>query len=464
MRKSIAIVVCMILAAVLIFAGCDQSLRAELYEENNTSVSKSVQSADASLETAPKINDVELVKVPELIEASESEINNTDIAAVDKKDREKPEPKPEDKKDSLIAGKPDSLIAEKEDSLIAEKDVEETEYYGRIWDRPDEMEIETLPEGYDQITIRDDNILSSFYFPVFISDDGNQMIAYSRVLDENDEVTDDSGWAEFIYSGGIAFRDPIDEELDEYPIPDGYFIPTTAGFGVYAVENEDADAEEPEDYEPSIKSGKNDEAEKSLDASEDKAEEEILDEALAEMEGLSLLAFGDKYDEETGEVIETGWFEVEWADREIDADSLEYLIDGQTINCIKGEEELTVFEVGIDDTSSIFDKKGDSEYYAIFVNSIEACEDTEDTPDEGIEYEFVIDVPAYSYSEPVYRTNWIAVCDDCKTEISGDIDAHLKEEIENGGKGSYHNEPIQEKVGSRTIDVPEAGHYEIVGE
>ena len=77
------------------------------------------------------------------------------------------------------------------------------------------------------------------------------------------------------------------------------------------------------------------------------------------------------------------------------------------------------------------------------------------------EQRYVVDEEAYTYEEPVYETKRVNVCNDCGADITGN-EEHIFDEVERGGKGSYHSEKRQVQVGTKTVEVPEKGHYETV--
>lgn len=78
-----------------------------------------------------------------------------------------------------------------------------------------------------------------------------------------------------------------------------------------------------------------------------------------------------------------------------------------------------------------------------------------------------------THEEDVYDYDWVNVCNDCGMQLT---DANLNEHLlweaeENGGKGSYHAEKQQIKVGTKTVEdgywkeaydekVKDGGHYE----
>lgn len=62
----------------------------------------------------------------------------------------------------------------------------------------------------------------------------------------------------------------------------------------------------------------------------------------------------------------------------------------------------------------------------------------------------------------MYETHDRTLCNDCGADItdSNFRRQHLIAEVKNGGTGSYHNEWVEVQVSSKTITVPEQGHYE----
>ena len=74
---------------------------------------------------------------------------------------------------------------------------------------------------------------------------------------------------------------------------------------------------------------------------------------------------------------------------------------------------------------------------------------------------WVVDKAAYTYEEPVYETQWRTICNDCGADITGNAVSHAGMELKNGGKGSYRAEPREVQTSTKTVTVPEQGHYEI---
>ena len=72
---------------------------------------------------------------------------------------------------------------------------------------------------------------------------------------------------------------------------------------------------------------------------------------------------------------------------------------------------------------------------------------------------WVVDKAAYTYEEPVYEEHGRAICNDCGADITDNLD-HIGDELLAGGKGSYRVEWVEVQVGTKTVTVPEQGHYE----
>lgn len=73
---------------------------------------------------------------------------------------------------------------------------------------------------------------------------------------------------------------------------------------------------------------------------------------------------------------------------------------------------------------------------------------------------WVVDKAAYTYEEPVYEEQWRTICNGCGADITGNSTAHLKAHALNDEPGGYHVEPIEVQTGTKTVTVPEQGHYE----
>ena len=73
---------------------------------------------------------------------------------------------------------------------------------------------------------------------------------------------------------------------------------------------------------------------------------------------------------------------------------------------------------------------------------------------------WVVDEAAYSYEEPVYETVGVVICNGCGADITNNKNTHLKEHALNDEPGGYHVESKQVQSGTKTVNVPEQGHYE----
>ena len=78
---------------------------------------------------------------------------------------------------------------------------------------------------------------------------------------------------------------------------------------------------------------------------------------------------------------------------------------------------------------------------------------------------WVVDKEAYTYEEPVYETQRRTICC-CGADLTGlsnsEVSAHLKAHALNGENGSYSVKNVQVQVGTKTVTVPEEGHWETV--
>lgn len=83
------------------------------------------------------------------------------------------------------------------------------------------------------------------------------------------------------------------------------------------------------------------------------------------------------------------------------------------------------------------------------------------------EYEdvYVVDQEAYSYEEPVYQERQITVCHVCGAEFDTSYDSsafweHDKAHALAGEGSGYHSTVRKIQTGTKTVNVPEEGHYE----
>lgn len=74
---------------------------------------------------------------------------------------------------------------------------------------------------------------------------------------------------------------------------------------------------------------------------------------------------------------------------------------------------------------------------------------------------WVVDKEAYTYEEPVYEEQGRYICNDCGADITDNV-LHIFEHIENDPncKGSYRVKVVKVQVGTKTVEVPEQGHWE----
>ncbi|MGN0442472.1 MAG: leucine-rich repeat protein [Acutalibacteraceae bacterium] len=73
---------------------------------------------------------------------------------------------------------------------------------------------------------------------------------------------------------------------------------------------------------------------------------------------------------------------------------------------------------------------------------------------------WVVDKAAYTYEEPVYETIGVSICNACGADITGNPSPHLKQHALNDENASYHSEYKKVQTGTKTVTVPEQGHYE----
>ena len=73
---------------------------------------------------------------------------------------------------------------------------------------------------------------------------------------------------------------------------------------------------------------------------------------------------------------------------------------------------------------------------------------------------WVVDKAAYTYEEPVYEEQGRAICNTCGADITDCIGEHGYNHLMNGENASYSVRYIEIQVGTKTVTVPEQGHYE----
>lgn len=85
-----------------------------------------------------------------------------------------------------------------------------------------------------------------------------------------------------------------------------------------------------------------------------------------------------------------------------------------------------------------------------------------EAPKGHYEKVWIVDKAAYSYEEDVYEEKAICRCA-CGADITGNTTAHMKAHaLNNEPYGSWREEWIKVKTGTKTITVPEQGHWEQV--
>lgn len=75
---------------------------------------------------------------------------------------------------------------------------------------------------------------------------------------------------------------------------------------------------------------------------------------------------------------------------------------------------------------------------------------------------WVVDKAAYTYEEPIYEERDRTICNECGADITENLIPHMKNHILNGENGSYRNEWVNVQVGTKTVEVPEEGHWDTV--
>ena len=73
---------------------------------------------------------------------------------------------------------------------------------------------------------------------------------------------------------------------------------------------------------------------------------------------------------------------------------------------------------------------------------------------------WVVDKAAYTYEEPIYEEQGRYICNECGADITNTIDDHIYNHIINKENGSYRVDTVNVQVGTKTVEVPEEGHWE----
>lgn len=84
----------------------------------------------------------------------------------------------------------------------------------------------------------------------------------------------------------------------------------------------------------------------------------------------------------------------------------------------------------------------------------------------GTEQVWVVDQEATSYEEPIYETRYGYYCKGCGMEVGNNVMTaeerrdHMGDHHDNGEPTGYYGEQRQIQIGTKTVEVPEKGHYE----
>ena len=73
---------------------------------------------------------------------------------------------------------------------------------------------------------------------------------------------------------------------------------------------------------------------------------------------------------------------------------------------------------------------------------------------------WVVDKAAYTYEEPIYEEQGRYICNECGADITNTIDDHIYNHMINKENGSYRVDTVNVQVGTKTVEVPEKGHWE----
>lgn len=73
---------------------------------------------------------------------------------------------------------------------------------------------------------------------------------------------------------------------------------------------------------------------------------------------------------------------------------------------------------------------------------------------------WVVDKEAYIYEEPVYEKKVRTICLECGEDITENALSHSKNHALKGENGAYSNKKVEVQVGTKTVTVPEEGHWE----
>lgn len=80
---------------------------------------------------------------------------------------------------------------------------------------------------------------------------------------------------------------------------------------------------------------------------------------------------------------------------------------------------------------------------------------------EDTERIWVVDRAAWTETIPVFESVERSICNICGADITGNTSVHNKQHMLNGEGSGYHSKVIQVQTGTKTVDHPEEGHWEI---
>ena len=72
----------------------------------------------------------------------------------------------------------------------------------------------------------------------------------------------------------------------------------------------------------------------------------------------------------------------------------------------------------------------------------------------------MVDQAAYSYEEDVVDYQWRTFCNVCGADITVNCAEHMKNHALTDGGSGWHDDLVSVVVGTKTVNVPEKGHWE----
>ena len=73
---------------------------------------------------------------------------------------------------------------------------------------------------------------------------------------------------------------------------------------------------------------------------------------------------------------------------------------------------------------------------------------------------WIVDKEATTREEPIYEKQWRTICNACGADITSNVADHGYNHMINGENASYHHEQVELQTGTKTVEVPEEGHWE----